>query len=103
MTDREQLRNLAVNLDMGHYIIMAEDTGVSKAAYRMLRSWMKLQPDHNTAHRNLFQAMKYADMLATIHLILPPKPEIPRLRRMAGTIDHFKAYINSASQQIVGT
>ena len=81
ITERVRLLKLAIGLGMPYDVTMVEELGVSKEAYRMLRSWLKLQPDRNTAHRNLVLALANADMLETIHVILPTKPEFSGLRR----------------------
>ena len=94
MTDRAQLQNLAINLGMSHDERTIDERYVTEAAYLMLSSWMELQPDRNRAHKNLVQALKNADILGKIHLILPKKTMFSRLRKMmSGTIVHFKAHI----------
>ena len=103
MTDRAQLRHLAMNLGIPYKESMVQERGVSKEAYRMLRSWLWFQSDRNKAHRNLLQALKNANMVKAIPVILATESNFPRLRRItSGTVDHFKAHINSGSQQIVG-
>ena len=87
MTDRTQLRHLAINLGMPYEESVVDERGIGEEAYRMLRSWLKSQPDRNTAHRNLVHVLTYANMLEIIHLILPTKSNFPRLRRMtSGTL-----------------
>ena len=105
VTDGAQLRNLAVSLGMSYDMYeksMVEEQGAREAAYRMLRSWLKSQPDRNIAHMNLFHVLAYANMLEKIHLILPAEQRLYQSRRVAkGTIDHFKAQINSATYQML--